>query len=150
MSGFRVMAAFAAGATIAGMVVGVARLTDVVEPATAVADAEAEKPTPTPTSTSTATSSTSTSEPQQKQPPPGWHAPEGAPEEVTAGVLARVASRRAKVTGCEPARKVAAVERVERKERAETRRGDEAGRCPPDDGIESVEIDWNHGPTSTR
>jgi hypothetical protein len=156
VSGFRVMAAFAAGATIAGMVVGVARLTDVVEPSTAVADGEAGKAatvaiptanprsaaTPIPTSTSNLNpTAIALKEPETK--PEGWHAPEGAPEEVTAGVLARVASRRAKATGCDPARQGAAAA-------PKARRAGKAESCPPEDGIESIEIDWSHGSTSAR
>ncbi len=177
MSGFRVMSAFAAGATIAGMVVGVARLTDVVEPSTAVAETEGTA-TSTPPSTgsveavrpergtadggaesrdpvspaelSRRSTVIAASEPRpQQEPPAGWRAPTGAPEEVTAGVLARVASRRAQAA-CEPARETAAAERKDRKRAPRDVKVAKAERCPPEEGIESVEIDWGHGSTSTR
>ncbi|HSD20280.1 MAG TPA: hypothetical protein VLC54_09585 [Anaeromyxobacter sp.] len=181
MSGFRVMSAFAAGATIAGMVVGVARLTDVVEPSTAVAETPTMgSPTATPTATPTGSpeaghpersaveggaesrdpvspaelsrrsTAIAASEPRpQQERPPGWRAPTGAPEEVTAGVLARVASRRAQAA-CEPARETAAAERKDRKRAPRDAKAAKAERCPPEEGIESVEIDWGHGSTSTR
>ncbi|WP_242343142.1 hypothetical protein [Anaeromyxobacter terrae] len=134
MSGFKVMAGFAAGATLAGMVVGVARLTETVEPATAVAETPAATKAPAP------------SGPPVEEPPPRWHAPEGAPEEVTAGVLAKVASRRAEAErGCRTSREPAATEKRGRK----GARAEKAARCPPEEGIESVEIDWN-GPPATR
>ncbi len=135
MSGFRVMAAFAAGATLAGMVVGVARLTETVEPATAAADTPA------------AATAQAPSGPRPEEPPPRWHAPEGAPEEVAAGVLAKVASRRAEeARGCRTSREPAAAEKRGRKR---ARPDPKAARCPPEEGIESVEIDWN-GPPATR
>ena len=102
----RVMAGFAAGATLAGMVVGVARLADVVDPSTAVAEPPAAVTAPPPAEKA----DSSPTEPT----PPRWHAPKGAPEEVTAGVLARVASQ-AEASRCEsgpePERKPVAAKR---------------------------------------
>ncbi|WP_242360340.1 MULTISPECIES: hypothetical protein [Anaeromyxobacter] len=139
MTALRVMAGFAAGATLAGMVVGVARLTETVEPATAVAEQ--------PAATAPAATASAPSGPRPEEPPARWHAPEGAPEEVTAGVLAKVASQRAEAArGCRTSREPSATEKHGRKgARAEPK----AARCPPEEGIESVEIDWN-GPPATR
>ena len=166
MSAVRVMVAFAAGATIAGMVVGVARLTDMVEPATAAAEApaaEVARPPAAASSTSTPAGSRDAARPErseaasaerdrrtspraeQKPTPARWRAPAGVPEEVTAGVLARVASRGAKAARCEPVRATAVVERQERKQ---AKPAAEASSCPPEEGTESVEIDWNGSPAT--
>lgn len=151
MSGVRVMAAFAAGAALAGMVVGVARVTEVVEPSTAVAEpALAAKPS---AAEATLPAAPAASEPRPEtpvkspgeSPPARWRAPQAGPEEVTAGVLAKVASRSAPER-CELAREPAAPDRRGGKGAP---RGPKAERCRPEEGIESVEIEWN-APSATR
>lgn len=148
MSGLRVMAAFAAGASIAAMVVGVARVTDVVEPSTAVADSPLPA-APPPAGQRPVPAAGPAAEPRpevaEDARPASWRAPQGGPEEVTAGVLAKVASRRAQAERCEPPPAPAA---AKRRGREATRQEPKAERCPPEEGIESVEIDWNASPAT--
>jgi hypothetical protein len=125
------MAGFAAGAAIAGMVVGAARLGGVADRATAAADepaaaveegARAKAPAGGPARRD------ATGERER------WRKA-GASSDVPAGVLARVASRREleRSAGRCPAT------------REETGlRAPEPERCAPEGGgVESVEIDWN-------
>lgn len=149
MSGVRVKVAFGAGATIAAMVMGVARFTEVVEPATAVAEQAPARPPPPPQPppirVAPPVASAATERPPEAAkatPPAHWRAPQGAPEEVTAGVLAKVASQRAQAKRCEPA---AGAERG----RNRARRAQKAEPCPPEEVTDSIEIDWN-GPPATR
>jgi hypothetical protein len=131
MTSKRVMAGFAAGAAIAGMVVGAARLGGLADRATAAADEPAA----------------GVEDSARANPPPGaparrdgtgererWRKA-GASSDVPAGVLARVASRRElerSAGRCPAARDEAGVRALE------------AERCAPESGgVESVEIDWN-------
>jgi hypothetical protein len=127
------MAGFAAGAALAGMVVGAARITGVVDASTAAADEPAA-----PAVERTVTAAKPPAEPERKASGAEgerWRGKGRGSSDVPAGVLARVASRRELERGgsCAPR----APERVGPPEEG-------ADRCPPEsDGIESVEIDWN-------
>lgn len=116
-----VMTGFAAGAALAGMLVGAARFTGVADPVTAVAEE------PTPVVRASAAREVSAGEKER------WRG-NRTTSDVPPGVLARVASRREleRARQCPPA------------DAGEPAGPAAAERCPPEgDGIESVEIDWN-------
>ena len=75
--------------------------------------------------------------------PARWRAPAGVPEEVTAGVLARSLARREGG----PLRARAGDRRGGEQERKQAKPAAEASSCPPEEGTESVEIEWNGSAT---
>jgi hypothetical protein len=134
MTSKRVMAGFAAGAALAGMVVGAARLSGVVEPAMAFA----EEPAPVRAVPARQTRAETPAPDLSRREKERWRGKSRASSDVPAGVLARVASRRELERGgrC-PAPKE---ERAAPLAVADA----DAERCQPEgDGIESVEIEWN-------
>jgi hypothetical protein len=161
MTSKRVMAGFAAGAAIAGMVVGAARLTGVSEPATAVAEVPAEvHPVAAAAVVAKAQPEPEPKPPERATPEPArsserWRAPGRPAGDVSAGVLARVAKQRGveRAEPCEVSVKVATGTGSAAEPKPKTggqvaavRSCAPADRAMPDEGIESVEIEWHGTP----
>jgi hypothetical protein len=127
------MLAFSAGAAVAGLVFGAARLAGVDEPPAAVAEAApAAAAPPAPSSSAHADAS------------PPWRAKgkKAKGDEVPAGILARVASRRGgEPSACPPKQAPAGARR------ANPHAPPAQDACAARDA-ESVEIDW-HAPATT-
>lgn len=146
MTSRSVKIAFGAGAALAGIVLGAARLAGLDEPPAAIAEVAAPAaPADAPTSPAAS--------PPRAEASPQWRVQkkDTKREEVPAGILARVASRRASRPTCPAQPAAAGAPRAAAPATASKASSAASDGCAPSAAgqVESVEIEW-HAPSPTH